>query len=154
MGNQRFYAPGVAIFRSIYNAQGKVTRMTLPGVKKRTRPCIATGNHALGQQYDDRPAIASLRPIWVGWQTDFSGGRLRSMTSSYDVRGRKDAQSYHGVNGEPLLHKDGNHAGNRYTTNAATTVATTFIRIDGKPVVITNGYAIVRQKIRLGWERA
>jgi len=74
-GKPTLLRSGVAIFRSIYNAQGQGDAETCHGVKN--EPALhRDGNHAWPSNMTIA-AIASLRPILVGWQTDFSGGRLR-----------------------------------------------------------------------------
>ena len=144
---------GVAIFRSVYNVQGKVTRMTYHGVNE-SRSCTAMAIMPGKYRYDDRGNCVATTYLGLdGKPTSLAAG-YASIKSTYDARGRKTRQSYHGVNGEPLLHKDGNHAWESQYDERGNEVADHLHRRGRQAGRHYQWLRDGSEKIRLGWERA
>src|SRR4029453_10856838 len=62
----------------------------------------------------------------------------------YDARGKVTRESYDGVNGEAVLHKDGYHGWEARYDERGNPIAMTLIGLDGKPTLLTDGFATMR----------
>src|SRR5438067_362483 len=155
---------GVAIYRSVYNGQGKVTRMTYHGVNN--EPVLhRDGNHAWALQYDDRGNSVATTYLGLDGKPTLVAAGYASMTSSYDAagkptlerdsgihrvvnifdgRGKVTRKRYWGPNGEPFLHKDGNHGWDGQYDDRGNRIVTTYVGLDGKPVLLTAGFATMK----------
>ena len=107
-GKPVLLSSGIATLRSVFNEQGKETRVNYYGIRE-NRPCTATAiMPGSGVRRSGNALVTTFlgldgKPTWV------AAGYAR-LKSTYDNRGRKTRQSFYGADGQPTLHRDGNHA--------------------------------------------
>jgi hypothetical protein len=75
---------------------------------------------------------------------DFSADNYAIMRSTYDHRGNKTRETYHGINGEPVFQKDGYHGWEAEYDEQGNQTVITYLGLDGKSMSVADGYATLR----------
>lgn len=69
---------------------------------------------------------------------------IHKTVSSYDGRGKVTLEKYYDVDGEPGVHKDGNHGWEAQYDERGNQTTVTYFGVDEKPVLLPNGFATMR----------
>ena len=126
-----------------HNASGQITRLLSLDAEDKNMIDNA-GNCGLILIYNEKGWMKEVRsigpdlkpmPLKDGWYIS---------RNEYDSLGRATRTTYHGVNGEAVLHKDGYHGMEVEYDDRGNPVTTTYVGLDGKPTLLGNGVAIFR----------
>jgi eukaryotic-like serine/threonine-protein kinase len=138
-------ADGYATIKSTYNARDKRIRVRLYGINDEPVLSKTDGCHGLKTEYDehDNPTVETYIGL-DGKPTSIADG-YATKKSTYDARGKLVRQTFHGVNGDPVLSKkDGYHGWEfEYDEHGNPTVQT-YLGLDGKRMLIADGYATMK----------
>jgi YD repeat-containing protein len=128
-----------------YDARGNVIRQTFHGVNG--EPVLSKKNsyHGWEAEYDEQGNQTVVTYLSLdGKPTPSTDGYAR-VRLTYDARGNVIRQTFHDVNGEPVLSKKNSYHGwqAEYDDNGNRTVET-YIGLDGKTTPSTDGYATMK----------
>ena len=127
--------------RSTYDAGGNVTRQSFHGVNG--EPVLhKDGYHAWEARYDEQGNRIEQTSLGKDGKAMTIPG-FATMKSTYD-EAEKTGASFHGVNGEPVLHEDGYHAWDAQYDKHGNQIAITYLGVDRKPASLPDGYATMK----------
>jgi len=76
--------------------------------------------------------------------TQGQGSLIHRIKRDFDGRGKTIREKYYGVNGEPVLHKDGNHGWEAQYDGRGNAITTTYLGLDEKPTILPEGYSTMK----------
>jgi hypothetical protein len=145
-GNPTLLADGFAMMKSTYDARGKEARRSYHGVNGEPVVSHKEGYHGWEAQYDEGGNQIAITYLDVDGKPTLLADGYATVKSTYDARGGKETrQSYHGVNGEPVVsHKEGYHGWEAQYDERGNQIAKTYIGLDEKPSLLADGYATLK----------
>jgi eukaryotic-like serine/threonine-protein kinase len=138
-------ADGYAIFKSTYDSRGYVIQQTFHGVDEEPMLSKKDGCYGWKLEYDDNGNNTVMTYIGLDGKPMPVADGYATMKSTYDARGNVVRQTFHSVNGEPILSKkNDNHGWEAEYDEEDNQTVETYLGLDGKPTPIADGYATVR----------
>ncbi|MEY2574701.1 MAG: eukaryotic-like serine/threonine-protein kinase, partial [Verrucomicrobiota bacterium] len=149
-GEPLLHKDGNHAWESEYDERGNEVATTFIGVDG--KPVVITSGYAIvrrkydsdGNELEEAYFDAADKP------TLERDSGIHRVVNIFDGRGKVTRKRYWGTNGEPFLHKDGNHGWDGQYDERGNRTATTYVGLDEKPVLLTAGFATMKSTYDAG----
>jgi hypothetical protein len=149
-GEPLLHRDGNHAWESEYDERGNEVETTFIGVDG--KPVVITTGYAIvRRKYDsDGNELEEAYFDAAGKPTLERDSGIHRVVNVFDGRGKVTHKRYWGTNGEPFLHKDGNHGWDARYDDRGNRTATTYLGLDEKPVLLTAGFATMKSTYDAG----
>jgi hypothetical protein len=149
-GEPLLHKDGNHAWESEYDERGNEVSATFIGVDG--KPVVITSGYAIvRKKYDsDGNELEEAYFDVAGKPTLERDSGIHRVVNIFDGRGKVTRKRYSGTNGEPFLHKDGNHGWDGQYDERGNRTATTYVGLDEKPVLLTAGFATMKSTYDAG----
>ncbi|PYI92148.1 MAG: hypothetical protein DME97_10425 [Verrucomicrobia bacterium] len=143
-GEPLLHKDGNHAWESEYDERGNEIATTFIGIDG--KPVVITSGYAIvRRKYDsDGNELEEAYFDAAGKPTLERDSGIHRVVNIFDGRGKVTRKRYWGPNGEPFLHKDGNHGWDGQYDDRGNRIVTTYVGLDGKPVLLTAGFATMK----------
>ncbi|MFZ1217784.1 MAG: hypothetical protein WAO00_00755 [Chthoniobacterales bacterium] len=143
-GEPVLHKDGNHAWESQYDARGNETATTFVGVDGKPAALLA-GYAIIRKKYDsDGNELEHAYFDAAENPTIEKESGVHKALNSYDGRGKVIRKRYRGVNGEPVLHKDGNHGWDAEYDERGNEILDTYVGLDEKPMLLASGFATIK----------
>ncbi len=149
-GEPLLHKDGNHAWESEYDERGNEIATTFIGVDG--KPVVITTGYAIvRRKYDsDGNELEEAYFDVAGQPTLERDSGIHRVVNVFDGRGKVTHKRYWGPNGEPFLHKEGNHGWDGQYDDRGNRIATTYLGLDEKPVLLTAGFATMKSTYDAG----
>jgi hypothetical protein len=149
-GEPLLHKDGNHAWESEYDERGNEVATTFIGVDG--KPVVITSGYAIvRRKYDsDGNELEEAYFDAADKRTLERDSGIHRVVNIFDGRGKVTRKRYWGTNGEPFLHKDGNHGWDGQYDERGNRTATTYVGLDEKPVLLTAGFATMKSTYDAG----
>jgi len=149
-GEPLLHKDGNHAWESEYDERGNEVATTFIGVDG--KPVVITTGYAIVRRKYDSDGNELEEAYFDGADkpTLERDSGIHRVVNVFDGRGKVTHKRYWGTNGEPFLHKDGNHGWDGQYDDRGNRIATTYLGLDEKPVVLTAGFATMKSTYDAG----
>ena len=149
-GEPLLHKDGNHAWESQYDERGNEVATTFIGIDG--KPVVITSGYAIvsrtydsdGNELEEAYFDAANKP------TLERDSGIHRVVNVFDGRGKVTRKRYWGPNGEPFLHKDGNHGWEALYDDRGNRIATTYVGLDEKPVLLVAGFATMKAEFDAG----
>jgi len=149
-GEPLLHKDGNHAWESEFDERGNEIATTFIGVDG--KPVVITNGYAIvRRKYDsDGNELEEAYFDAAGKPTLERDSGIHRVVNVFDGRGKVTHKRYWGTNGEPVLHKDGNHGWDAQYDDHGNWTVTTYLGLDEKPVLRTGGFATMKSEYDAG----
>jgi hypothetical protein len=149
-GEPLLHKDGNHAWESVYDERGNEILITFIGVDG--KPVVITNGYAIvkrkydsdGNELEEAYFDANDKP------TLERNSGIHRVINVFDGRGKVTRKRYWGPEGEPFLHKDGNHGWDAQYDDRGNQTLTTYVGLDEKPVLLTSRFATMKSEFDAG----
>jgi hypothetical protein len=149
-GEPLLHKDGNHSWESVYDDRGNEILITFIGTDG--KPVVITYGYAIikrkydsdGNELEESYFDAEDKP------TLERDSGIHRVVNLFDGRGKVTRKRYLGTNGEPFLHKDGNHGWDAQYDDRGNRTVITYVGLDEKPVLLTAGFATMKSEFDAG----
>ena len=149
-GEPLLHKDGNHAWESVYDDRGNETLTTFIGVDGKP-VVITTGYAIIKRKYDSDGNELEESYFDAGDKPTLErDSGIHRVVNIFDGRGKVTRKRYWGPNGEPFLHKDGNHGWDAQYDDRGNRTVITYVGRDEKPVLLTAGFATMKSEFDAG----